>query len=45
MIKVIKDGKVVAEDGNLIVRLPSPIARSDHNSMKIGKIRSAVVRD
>ena len=39
VVKVIKDGKVVAEDGDFIARLPSPIAiAAGHNSMKIGNL-------
>ena len=39
VVKVIKDGKVVAEDGDFIARLPSPIAiAAGHNSMQIGNI-------
>lgn len=37
VIKVIKDGKVVAEDGNLIARLPIPTT-SRHKPMQIGPI-------
>ncbi len=37
VVKVIKDGKVVAEDGNFIARLPGPVA-AGHKSMQIGNI-------
>lgn len=37
VVKVIKDGKVVAEDGDLIARLPIPTA-SRHKPMQIGPI-------
>ena len=41
-VLVIKDGKVVAEDGDLIVPLKAPVM-AGHKSMQIGPIRPAVV--
>ena len=35
--RVIKDGRVVAEEGDLIARLPAP-ARPEHESMRIGPL-------
>ncbi len=37
VVRVIKDGKVVAEDGDLIARLSAPV-RPGHKSMQIGPI-------
>ncbi len=37
VIRVIKDGQVVAEEGELIARLPAPI-RPEHESMRIGPL-------
>jgi adenine deaminase len=45
VVSVIKDGRVVAEEGDLIARLPAP-SRPEHESMKIGPLglRSFEVR-